>query len=94
MTKLDLSEVITIIANCGVIAGLVFVALEVRQNTTQMRAEAAFAIHQDVQRLNESIYSDAGLSELLVKADTQYASLEPAEKARLHAFYFTERFEK
>ena len=51
MTKINLGEVVTIIANIGVIAGLVFLAYEIRQNTAQMRAEAAYAIHQDAQRL-------------------------------------------
>jgi hypothetical protein len=90
MTKINLGEVVTIIANIGVIAGLVFLAYEIRQNTAQMRAEAAYAIHQDAQRLNESIYGDTALSELLVKADAQYESLEDAERWRVNSFYFSE----
>ena len=90
MKKVNLAEAVTIIANIGVIAGLVFLTFEIKQNTAQMRAEAAYAIHQDVQRLNESIYSDAAFSELLVKADTQYESLGTAEKSRVNAYYFSQ----
>ena len=90
MKKIDLGEVVTIFANVGVIAGLVFLTFEIRQNTAQMRAEAAYAIHQDVQRLNQSIYSDTALSELLVKADAQYESLSAAEKSRVDAYYFSQ----
>jgi len=90
MNKLNLGEAVTIIANVGVIAGLVFLTFEIRQNTAQMRAEAAYAIHQDVQRLNQSIYGDPAMSELLVKADAQYESLEAAERSRVNAYYFSE----
>jgi len=90
MKKIQLGEIVTIIANVGVIAGLVFLTFEIRQNTAQMRAEAAYAIHNDVQRLNQSVYADTALSELLVKADTNYESLDPAEKERVSAFYFSE----
>lgn len=90
MKKIDLGEAVTIIANIGVIVGLVFLTFEIRQNTAQMRAEAAYAIHQDVQRLNQAIFSDTAFSELLVKAETQYESLDVAEKWRVNAYYFSE----
>jgi hypothetical protein len=79
MKNLGLVEAITIIANIGVIAGLAFLAFEIRQNTAQMRAEAAYAIHEDVQRMNQSLYGDSALADLLARSDTEYESLGVAE---------------
>ena len=90
MKDVNFGAAVTIIANLGVIGGLVFLAFEIRQNTAQMRAEAAYSIHQDVQRLNESVYSSRAFSELLIKADEQYESLDAADKQRVRAFYFSE----
>ena len=77
-------------ANVGVLIGIVFLAFEVRQNTAQMRAEASYSIHQDVQRLNESVYGDSDLSRLLIKADEHYAQLDADERSRVEAYYFSE----
>ena len=90
MKKIDLGQTITILANLGVIGGIVFLAFEIRQNTAQMRAEAAYSIHQDVQRMNESEYSDRNLVELLVRADEQYELLDAVDKHRVNAFYFSQ----
>ena len=40
MKKLDLGQTITILANLGVIAGIVFLAIEIQQNNQLLRAEA------------------------------------------------------
>ncbi len=42
MKKIDLGQTITILANVGVIAGIVFLAVELRQNNTLMAAQARF----------------------------------------------------
>ncbi len=41
MKKIDLGQIITILANVGVVIGLVFLTLEIRQNNAQMRAQGA-----------------------------------------------------
>ena len=42
MKKLDLSQTVSILANIGVIAGIVFLGIELRQNNELMAAEARF----------------------------------------------------
>lgn len=42
MNKLDFAQTISIVANLGVIAGIVFLGLELRQNNELMAAEARF----------------------------------------------------
>ena len=43
---LDFGQVIGIIANIGVIAGIVFVAVEVRQNNRLLEAQARYSLRQ------------------------------------------------
>ena len=40
MKKIDLGQTITIFANLGVIGGLIFLAVEIRQNSDIARASA------------------------------------------------------
>ena len=40
MKKIDLGQSITILANLGVIAGIIFLAIEVQQNTQQLRNQS------------------------------------------------------
>ena len=64
MKKIDFAQLITILANVGVVIGLVFLALEIRQNTAQMRTQGAYSIIQSVETLNQAIYSDAEFADL------------------------------
>ncbi len=68
MKKLDLSQAITILANLGVIAGIVFLALELRQNNALMEAAARAAQNERIQDYIEQMYSVPGLAETLAKA--------------------------
>jgi hypothetical protein len=44
--ELELEQIITIGANIGVIAGLVFLAMEIRQNNRFLAAQARYALRQ------------------------------------------------
>jgi len=44
--ELELEQIITIGANIGVIAGLVFLAMEIRQNNKFLAAQARYALRQ------------------------------------------------
>ena len=48
MQKIDFGQTITILANIGVIAGIIFLAIEVQQNNTLMRAQTRSDISRDV----------------------------------------------
>ena len=49
-------------ANAGVVAGLVFLGYEIRQNTVQLRADASRAISESMNSMNAGIYNDASLA--------------------------------
>jgi len=90
MKKIEIGQLIGILANVGVIAGLVILAYEIRQNTSQMRAEASYSINQSVQLLNQAVFQDEAFAELLVRGEQSFQDLSPTEQRRLIAYFFTE----
>ena len=60
---------LTILANVGMLGGLVFVGFEIRQNTSQLRAEASSSITASVNELNAGLYGDSDLAELVFRGE-------------------------
>jgi hypothetical protein len=76
---LDFGQVIGIIANIGVIAGIVFVAVEVRQNNRLLEAQARYSLRQ-----YRSDIADTIMTPHILEAAHKYArneSVTPAEKS-------------
>ena len=90
MKKFDLAQVITILANVGVVIGLVFLTLEIRQNNAQMRAQGAYSIYQSVETLNQAVYLDKEFADLLHRGEKSFDDLDPVEQSRLAAYFFSE----
>ena len=90
MKKFDLAQIITILANVGVVIGLVFLTLEIRQNNAQMRAQGAYSINQSVETLNQAIYLDKEFADLLHRGEKSFNDLDPVEQSRLATFFFSE----
>ena len=90
MKKIDLGQIITILANVGVVIGLVFLTLEIRQNNAQMRAQGAYSIDQSVETLNRAVYLDKEFADLLHRGEKSFNDLDPVEQRRLAAFFFSE----
>ena len=87
MKKLDLGQSITILANVGVIAGIIFLAVELRQNNEFMAAEARFnrlSIHTSSGTL---IVENPDLVEIWMRARNG-DELTPGENFRLQTFIF------
>lgn len=82
MKKIDLGQVIQILANLGVIAGLILLAVELEQNNELMAAEARFN-RLSVQAESTTILAEnPDLAGFLLKANSG-AELAPIEQARL-----------
>ncbi len=70
MKKIDLGQAATILANIGVIAGIVFLGIELQQNNELLAAEARATRHQNrSDHANRVLLENPGLVELIVKAD-------------------------
>ena len=77
---------LTLMTNLGVIAGLVFLGLEVRQNSSQMRTEASYTMNESINFLNSGLYSDPTLSSIVRRGEQNFSSLDDDEKYRFVAF--------
>ena len=71
MKKIDLGQTITILANIGVIAGIAFLAVDLRQNNELMRAAARDAQNARIQEYVEQVYMVPGLAEIILKARSE-----------------------
>jgi len=78
---------VTVVSNLAVIAGLVFVALEIRVNTSAVRS----ATVQDVTSLSAAalaeLASDSTLASLRLRGDADPASLSGIEAYQYFSFY-------
>lgn len=83
-----LNKWITLGANLGVIASLIFLGFQIRQSTSQMKADASFSINQSLHALNSSIYLDNSFSELYLRGCHSYSNLNELEKLRFRAYAF------
>ncbi len=77
MKKIELGQTITILANIGVIAGIVFLAVELRQNNELLAAEARSDLSSRRTGFIEMIVTSPDLADIIVKA----ASDEPLSAA-------------
>ena len=82
MKKIDVAQTIAVLANVGVLAGIVFLSLELRQNNEQLTAQSRFNYYQN--RIAEywSIAENGELAELMHRA-TSGEELLPFEMARV-----------
>ena len=88
MKNEKLNNWLSLIANFGVIAGLVFLGFEIRQNTTQLRSEASYSINEALSLLNAGIYNDPVFANIKVRGESDFASLNPTERSQFIAFQF------
>lgn len=78
MKKPDVGQVIAILANVGVIAGIVLLAFELRQNNSLLRAQASFNLLQNRVEYRADIVSDPEFAEFWVR---NFASSAPSTDA-------------
>ena len=73
MKKIDLGQSVQIVANLGVIAGLIFLAFEVRTNTATNQIAIYQAASANWMQINSTIATDEELVALLEKASSGQA---------------------
>jgi len=89
MDRQNLNSWLSLIANIGVLGGLLFVGYEIRQNTVQLRAESSRSITESVNDLNIGIYSDSEFAAVLIKGTEDRAALSPVERYQFDMFQFS-----
>ena len=82
MKKLDLGQTITILANVGVIAGIVFLVFELQQSNRIAIASTEMGIRNGYSELNRGIYTNSDVAELMSKASELNATWSNVESMR------------
>lgn len=88
MKKIDLGQAISILANIGVIAGIVFLAYEIRQNTISAQIESASSYQPSISQLLVLLLEDDDLAETVRKGVSGQPVTE-AEEFQLNIFYMS-----
>ncbi len=85
MKKLDLGQTISILANIGVIAGIVFLGFELRQNNVQLASQSRMNFYEMRSALEtDFIHNVGGISDLLAQS-LQGQELSGVDSARISA---------
>jgi hypothetical protein len=89
MDSVKMNQWLITLANFGVIVGIVFLVLEIRQTSMQIEQHTAVLSAQTIFQLNQSagvakraIAQDVELAELLMRGDEDPESLTELEQAR------------
>ena len=86
MKKLDLGQTVSILANVGVIAGIVFLGLELRQNNSLLTAQSAYALlNTKFEYRARLIDNTNGFAEIFQKRNSG-EQLTPVERIRVNLF--------
>jgi hypothetical protein len=87
LKKLEFGQAVTLLANIGVIAGIMILAIEIQQNTGEIRSQASLGINDSLARMNAAIYQDSELADILIRGRESLNNLDPVERERFRAFY-------
>ena len=68
MKKIDLGQTITILANIGVIAGIVFLGFELNQNNALLESQARYNLVVQRAAINDAVRDPSVLSVILKQA--------------------------
>jgi hypothetical protein len=82
MKKFDLGQTVQVLANVGVIAGIIFLAFELRQNTTASRLEAASTHLAGSYELDLLLATDEELFDLLLTPEDERSERENLQYER------------
>ena len=89
MNREQRKDILETVGFGAIVASLIFVALEVSQNTSQMRVQAAYSVNEGLEALNASQYGDPSLVDLLLRGEQDLSDLDPIELARFERYQFT-----
>jgi hypothetical protein len=87
MKKIDIGQTITVLANVGVIAGIIFLGFELQQNNALMESEARRNRSAYGEQANLLMASDGELASIILK-DYEGESLSALESFRAQRFWF------
>jgi hypothetical protein len=88
LKNINASQLVSTLANVGVIIGLVFLILEIQQANRIAQATTEIGIRSLMSEINEAQYAVPGFSKLLVKLKDQNAELTEEELVRANGYVY------
>lgn len=85
----DWSQIAEIIGAVAIIASLVFVGMQVRQNTSAIQSSAAQSVHENFTAFYLAAQNEPTLLAVSTKGMRDYSSLTTTEKAQFIAMFMT-----
>ncbi len=79
---------LTLATNAAVVLGIVFLAVEIQQNTAAIRSQSSIAINEGLAHLNQALYADPGLTDIWIRGRQSLDSLDPIERQMFTAYVF------
>lgn len=89
MTLSDLADLGQVIGALAVVISLIYVALQIRQNTNAVRSATAQTVHEHFSSWYNLLAADAELSRIAANGLRDYASLSEQEKVRFVATFMS-----
>jgi len=86
MKEIDLGQSIGILANLGVIAGIIFLGIEINQANQAARSQARTDIATSIAEFNMSLADSPELAELFLRGLPNPASLTALERLRVTSY--------
>ena len=82
------AHIAEVVGGMAIIASLIFVGMQVQENTRVVKVTSDRAIDQQNVALNISVIESSDFSDILVRGESDRASLTPAERARFDNYCF------
>ena len=82
MKKFDLGQSLAVLANIGVLAGIIFLGIEIRDTNTQARVATIQNVSDQLAGWQEFIAADGELSEIYARGMADFNQLSPLEQTR------------
>lgn len=87
MTLSDVSSIAGILSGLGVLASLIFVSIQIRENSKAVRSATAQAVHENWSGWYMELAGNPAALALSAKGFVNLASLTPPEKAQFVCIY-------
>ena len=75
-----------IVSSIGVVVSLIYVSVQIRQNTRAQKAATYNALTSNTVAILSPLLADPGITEFIVRVQSNPDTATPAEKLRFHTF--------
>ena len=89
MNLTDLANIGQVIGAIAVVISLIYVALQIRQNTNAVRSATAQAVHEHFANWYQLVAADSELSQIVATGLRDYGSLSEEERVRFIATFMS-----